>query len=588
MFGIDVTETFTDAPLNLVSGIGDMMLTEIGGKLFLLTSTRAGGGFMMLEIDGGLSVVSQGTLRSGAVLSAPPTLDVYTVGTRNYMIISGLSETSLLSYQLRDDGRFGSANRPEGGPEGVITAHVLTSVGGRNMLYVAMAGDAGIQAFVINADGSMTRIADVPLDLDAPGIYIGALIALTVGTVQFIAATSLAGDRIDLFRTGTNGLPVRVGTLGAEDGLGINGPGGMKLISAHGETWILMASSGSSSISVIAVQSNGVMVVQDHVIDTLDTRFQGLRVVEAITLGERAFVVAGGGDNGLTLFELLPDGRLVFLTNIVQENGQALDNINALLLREVAGGFEIFVTGEGTGITRLMVTTGTLQAPLTGGTGNDLLTGGSGHDLILGGAGADTLYGGAGNDIIVDGAGRDVLYGGAGADLFVLVADDTMDTIRDFQPGIDRIDLSAWTGFRDFIGVTFAQMSWGARITLLAERLDIYSANGLPLTWEQIRQAVTGSLWHALPEPMESEEGVYGGPLNDTLTGTSGDDRLVGNAGNDLLRGGAGRDSLFGGAGNDILEGGAGGICWMAARAATGRNILMRRGRCGWILSRLP
>ena len=80
------------------------------------------------------------------------------------------------------------------------------------------------------------------------------------------------------------------------------------------------------------------------------------------------------------------------------------------------------------------------------GAGSDSAAGGSGDDTILGGAGGDTLLGEFGIDSIVGGLGRDILFGGAGADLFVFVGvtDSTgtnRDLIKDFEDGLDRIDL---------------------------------------------------------------------------------------------------------------------------------------------------
>ena len=80
------------------------------------------------------------------------------------------------------------------------------------------------------------------------------------------------------------------------------------------------------------------------------------------------------------------------------------------------------------------------------GAGNDTAAGGSGDDTLLGGAGNDTLLGEFGIDSIEGGLGRDILIGGLGADLFVFVGvtdsqGANRDLIRDFEDGIDRIDL---------------------------------------------------------------------------------------------------------------------------------------------------
>lgn len=86
---------------------------------------------------------------------------------------------------------------------------------------------------------------------------------------------------------------------------------------------------------------------------------------------------------------------------------------------------------------------------LYGYAGNDALSGGEGNDILRGGGGNDTLNGGAGNDIVVGGAGHDIYTGGTGRDVFRWEAGDhgragnpAVDTITDFVPGSDVIDLS--------------------------------------------------------------------------------------------------------------------------------------------------
>ncbi len=66
----------------------------------------------------------------------------------------------------------------------------------------------------------------------------------------------------------------------------------------------------------------------------------------------------------------------------------------------------------------------------------------TGNDTLYGGAGNDTLYGEAGDDILAGGAGNDTLYGGSGADTFVFDSLVGKDTVKDFQKGQDRLDIS--------------------------------------------------------------------------------------------------------------------------------------------------
>ena len=89
-----------------------------------------------------------------------------------------------------------------------------------------------------------------------------------------------------------------------------------------------------------------------------------------------------------------------------------------------------------------------------GGSGDDTINGNNGVDILYGGSGIDTIGGGEGGDTIIGGYGADELTGGSGPDIFkyLSVTDShgnpngtiSYDTISDFSPGNDDIDLTAF------------------------------------------------------------------------------------------------------------------------------------------------
>ncbi|WP_259649685.1 VCBS domain-containing protein [Shewanella sp. MBTL60-007] len=89
---------------------------------------------------------------------------------------------------------------------------------------------------------------------------------------------------------------------------------------------------------------------------------------------------------------------------------------------------------------------------LVGGSGNDNIEGGDGNDFVIGGIGDDTLDGGIGRDYLSGGQGNDSLDGGSlngsddgEQDFFVWesdTADGSTDTVFNFNPDIDVLDLS--------------------------------------------------------------------------------------------------------------------------------------------------
>jgi len=201
---------------------------------------------------------------------------------------------------------------------------------------------------------------------------------------------------------------------------------------------------------------------------------------------------------------------------------------------------------------------GVADLDLTGHAGANRLSGNKGANRIDGGAGNDLILGGDGDDILIDGAGQDTLTGGPGADVFVLVADGARDTITDFTPRTDRIELTGWVGLTSISQLVMARTATGMTITHGTEVLSIRSAGGTGIDPASLSLAdiiiVPGTPVEPDPEPVD----ITGSAEADILTSPGGDTRLFGLAGDDTLYGGAGADRLDGGTGADRMEGGPG------------------------------
>ena len=68
------------------------------------------------------------------------------------------------------------------------------------------------------------------------------------------------------------------------------------------------------------------------------------------------------------------------------------------------------------------------------------------NNIVLDNYNAYELFGGSGDDQLISGTGSDTLTGSTGADTFVLEENTGVDTITDFEIGIDTIDLTAFGG----------------------------------------------------------------------------------------------------------------------------------------------
>ncbi|MEP6017554.1 MAG: calcium-binding protein [Paracoccaceae bacterium] len=99
-----------------------------------------------------------------------------------------------------------------------------------------------------------------------------------------------------------------------------------------------------------------------------------------------------------------------------------------------------------------------------GGAGEDVINGGFSADVLDGGADDDRVRGDAGVDQINGGDGDDLLVGGTNADTFWFFDTDAtgVDRIKDFEDGLDRVNLSDWGFASDADVFAIASAAGGA------------------------------------------------------------------------------------------------------------------------------
>ena len=275
--------------------------------------------------------------------------------------------------------------------------------------------------------------------------------------------------------------------LSAGLGLGWSGTSSLEVVQTAGGPYILVGSAGSGTISVLRLTDRGFFAVTDQRSDDLTTRFGSVQDIATFAHGGRTFVVAGGSDDGIALFELGPGGRLYHMQSLAHETGWTMDNVSALAATVTDGFAQIFVAGEGTnGITQFSVDLDRFGSVLVGTGAGALLQGTPRDDHLEGGAGNHRLSGGSGDDRLVAGTGTTTMTGGAGADLFVFRPGHGRDRITDFQVGVDRIDLSAYPMLYSIDGIGIVSSATGAVLTIGSDTIVLETMNGRSLRLQDL------------------------------------------------------------------------------------------------------
>ncbi|MCX7287392.1 MAG: hypothetical protein NTW20_07470, partial [Rhodobacterales bacterium] len=164
MYSFQVEETFTAAPLNLVSGINDMELVVQGGKLMLYTATRAGGGLMAIEVGQAMTLADQETLAPGLTLPVEARLETLTVAGSQRLVVTGANAAGVQAYAMDASGTLGGVLQLPGSLAGTIAAQTVVQVGGSTFLYAARLDESTIHAYAVAANGTMTALGTRVLD----------------------------------------------------------------------------------------------------------------------------------------------------------------------------------------------------------------------------------------------------------------------------------------------------------------------------------------------------------------------------------------------------------------------------------------
>ena len=464
---------------------------------------------------------------------------------QQFAVVIGLSGADTAFYSVNTDGTLSEDFTLAGDLTDLarLDAFLITESAG---IGYAIAADhtSGALNVYVKHDASLTQVAAAP---NVPGIDIADfahLTAISTASADFLLAASVSDNQVVAFRIDAGGALSATGSLGQAQGVGIQSPSALASATIDGRDFVLVAGSGSNSISVFELDATGALTPTDHIIDDLARRFDQITSLTVSVAGDRVFVTAAGADDGFSLFSLLPGGRLFHEASVADSAAVTLDNITDIVSHIAGDTLSIYAASQSEpGITHYTADLSTLGSVLTGTATDDALTGTADDDVIHGFDGDDTLAGGAGDDILLDGAGSDTLTGGTGADSFLLALDGARDTITDFDLGQDQLDLSEYFLFQSAAQMALQSTPWGATISYAGDITDIYTSSGVPLTDTDFFGMQLLNL---------SRISVASLLAPQSLTGTAGDDVLAGGAGGDLIDGGLGFDtasyhlSLFG------------------------------------------
>lgn len=253
-------------------------------------------------------------------------------------------------------------------------------------------------------------------------------------------------------------------------------------------------------------------IVGDLTLGSGDDLYDGSRggvVTGIIFAGDGADVILGGAGVETVSYAGSATGVTVDLVSGIGTGGDAAGDRLTAVEYLVGSDHQDTFTGDGAannfrgGDSRDVLLGGGQGDVLRGEGGDDLIGGGEGWDWIEGGDGDDGLDAGAGNDWVFGGNGNDMLLGddgddtlagevgsdtyagGSGSDLFRLDVLGGVDTVLDFQVGIDRLRVDGTTQSAAVIVANAVQTDGGSTILVLENdtQVALLNVTGITVDW---------------------------------------------------------------------------------------------------------
>lgn len=497
----------------LDSGIRDTALKTFNGTTYLYSLTGPGGGVAVRKlVDGAVPQLVDTEYFSGSItFQVGRTGTPVSFGGSDQLVLDIDTANGLVGYDLNPDGTVGSLRETgilTGG--GDISALVKLSTGSGDLLMMAHEDTGRIVTYTVNGDGTLTSSGVIVARSDS-------MQSLSIGADNFVIATDGASNTVSTYRVdGGTAAITAVDNSEALTTLGIATPTAVEVIQAYGKSWVVVAGAESNSLSVMELAADGRLIPTDHALDSLHTRFESVQDLSVVEINGHVFVVAGGGDDGITLFAMTPGGQLVHLDSFADTLQSGLQNVSSFSVAQVGDELQILVASQqDAGLTQLTVDVAELGVVRSGlGTVN----GTAGNDMLSGNILPTTLIAGAGDDILIAGSAATTMSGGSGADIFVMQYGAETTTITDFQAGIDRLDMFDYPLLRTPGQLTFTATAQGARIEYLNKTINVISATGGPLTSAQVFGEGFGG-----PDHIPVDFGDFGGLEPGSSDGVLGD-----------------------------------------------------------------
>ncbi|MGH6735213.1 MAG: hypothetical protein ACRECX_03930 [Methyloceanibacter sp.] len=407
----------------------------------------------------------------------------------------------------------------------VARSSATAVVGGVPHLFVASNVDAGVSAFRVEDDGSLTNVDNVVGDATLTLDSTQDLATATVDGVTFLFVAGGLESVVSVFRVDNDGTLTNVDNVNDDATLNLRFPFSVATAEAGGATYLFAAALLDNGVSVFRVESDGSLTNVDNVNDDATLNLAGAVEVTTAEVGGTTYLFAAGlSDNGVSVFRVEDDGTLTNVDNVSDDATLQLQSITSTATVTAGGVTHLFVRGGDPNITD-SIREGGVSVFRVDNDGSLTNVFNLGDDFAVSLSQIDTLTTATVNGVPL-----------------LFLANEVESVVSMFRVGAD--------GALDLLEV----LSESTAGLIRASAITTATAGGVPYLFAPGGIEDGGTFQQGVSVfRIEAPLAVTGTAAAETLVGGGSDDLIAGLGGNDILDGGAGNDTLLGGDGFDTV-----------------------------------
>ena len=389
MLTFQVEATVTDTKKLLLQGVSDIELVALDHGWTVVAASTADSALSSFDFSEGIvgDVIDTQKFTETSGTRTIWNMTFATKGSSVGLIPATRYEDQAVIYNLTGGGEFAPTTGAGAMAGFGLTLAVSTTSGdfvfsgGKGITSYRLGGGFALDQSGYFADTAKRYLGDV-----------SALAHLSVAGVDYLFAASAFDAGLSSFRIKSNGALQFIDDVAPSDGAGFYKPQALAAVTVEGADYLVMAAAGTSSLTVFSVSKDGTLREVEHLLDTLDTRFQNARHIESFAYDSRSFLVVAGSDDGISVLELSASGTLSHMGSLADTYETTLDNVSGLAVEVIDGAVVLLVSSDTDhGFTQITIDTGMLDAMMRGSAGADRMKGTREADYIDGRDGDDLI-----------------------------------------------------------------------------------------------------------------------------------------------------------------------------------------------------